>query len=106
MPGPRPHPDFVKMVVGYALTCKMQLAAVSDAITEAWHQARKHGRRCIAATDIRTALLDYQIPSHEAMQRAFETPTSRRSPSMAGKPQLGLRANLQSRCNGIATALQ
>ena len=57
--------------MGYALTCKMQLPAVSDAITEARYQARKNGRSSIAAIDIRNALLDYQIPSHEALQQAF-----------------------------------
>ena len=38
--GPKPDPDFIKMVVGYALTCKMRLPAVVDTITEARHQAR------------------------------------------------------------------
>src|SRR5229473_1487416 len=60
--GPKPHPDYIKMVVGYALTCKMRLPAVTDTIREARHQARKHGRSVIAARDIRAALLDYQIP--------------------------------------------
>ncbi len=31
-----------------------------------------HGRSNVLATDIRTALLDYQIPSDEALQQAFE----------------------------------
>jgi len=104
--GPNPHLDFVKMVVGYALTCKMRLPAVADTITEARHQAREHGRFSVAATDIRNALLDYQIPSDEALEQAFETPTSRStSSSIARNPQFGVGANLQSRCNRIATAL-
>jgi hypothetical protein len=61
------------MIVGYSLTCKMRLPAVSDTIQEARYQARKNGRSQIAATDIRTALLDYRIPSDEALQEAFET---------------------------------
>jgi hypothetical protein len=75
--GPKPHSDFVKMVVGYALTCKMRLPAVSNTIEEARYQARRHGRSNVLAIDIRTALLDYQIPSDEALQQAFE-PTEKR----------------------------
>ena len=71
--GPAPPRDFIKMIVGYSLTCKMRLPAVSDTIQEARYQARKNGRSQIAATDIRTALLDYRIPSDEALQEAFET---------------------------------
>jgi len=99
--GPKPHLDFIKMVVGYALTCKMRLPAVTDTIGEARHQARKHGRSQILATDIRAALLDYQIPSDEALQRAFE-PTEKR-------PQLAIQAIsgsfapiLQRRCTRLA----
>jgi energy-coupling factor transporter ATP-binding protein EcfA2 len=104
--GPKPHPDFVKMIVGYALTCKMRLPAVSDTITEARHQVREHGRFSVAATDLRNALLNYRIPSDEALQRAFETPTSRStSSSTARNQQFWVGANLQSRCNRIATAL-
>jgi hypothetical protein len=72
--GPAVPRDFVRIVVGYALTCKMRLPAVADTITEARYQARKSGRLAIAATDIRGALLDYQIPSDEALKQAFETP--------------------------------
>jgi AAA domain-containing protein len=103
--GPKPHPDFVKIVVGYALTCKMQMPAVADTITQARYQARRHGRSAVAATDIRCALLDYQIPSDEALRRAFEPPAGRSSSSVAGKQQFGLGANLQRRCNGVATAV-
>jgi hypothetical protein len=105
--GSKPHPDFVKMVVGYALTCKMRLPAVADTITEARHQARERDRFSVAATDLRNALLNYQIPSDEALQGAFEMPTSRpTSSNIARNPQFALAANLQSRCNRIATALQ
>ena len=45
---PKPYPDFIKMVMGYALTCNMQLPAVSDMITEARYQARKNGCSAIA----------------------------------------------------------
>jgi ABC-type glutathione transport system ATPase component len=104
--GPKPDPDFVKMVVGYALTCKMRLPAVADTITEARHQAHERGRFCVAATDIRNALLDYRIPSDEALQQAFETPTSRSTNSgIVRNPQFGVGAHLQSHCNRIATAL-
>jgi hypothetical protein len=104
--GPKPDPDFVKMVVGYALTCKMRLPAVVDTITDARHQAREHGRFSVSATNLRTALLNYRIPSDEAWQLAFETPTScSTSPSDARNPQSGIGADLQSRCNRIATTL-
>jgi len=69
--GPVPDCDFVNLVVGYALTCKMRLPAVANTIEEARYQARKHNRSHILATDIRAALLDYQIPCDEALQRAF-----------------------------------
>ena len=49
--GAAPYPDFVKMVVGYALTSKMCLPAVADTILEARYQARKAGRVYIIATD-------------------------------------------------------
>jgi hypothetical protein len=70
------------MIVGYALTSKMRLPAVTATVEEARYQARKRGRSHIAATDIRDALLDYQIPSDEAMQQAFE-PSERRPPKQA-----------------------
>ena len=77
-PGPAAHPDIIKIVVGYALTCKMRLPAVANTIEEARYQARKHGRSHVLATDIRTALLDYQIPSDEALQQAFQPAAKRR----------------------------
>ena len=68
------------MIVGYALTCKMQLPAVANTVEEARYQARKHSRSQILATDIRAAILDYQIPSDEALQQAFEPLEKRRTP--------------------------
>jgi energy-coupling factor transporter ATP-binding protein EcfA2 len=102
--GPAPHPDFVKMVVGYALTSKMRLAAVADTITETRYQARRHGGSQILASDIRAALLDYQIPSDEALQSAFQS--DRPSVRPAVTVQSSIEPILQHRCNGIATALQ
>ena len=75
--GPGAHRDFIKIVVGYALTCNMRLPAVANTVEEARHQARRHGRSQILATDIRSALFDYQIPSDEALQQAFH-PTEKR----------------------------
>lgn len=46
-------------------------------IEEARYQARKAGRSQIAAADLRTALLDYQIPSDEAMQQVFQSAEKR-----------------------------
>src|SRR6266567_209084 len=42
--GSTPHCDFVRMVVGYALTCKMRLPAIAATVEEARYQARKAGR--------------------------------------------------------------
>ena len=104
--GPAAHPDVIKIIVGYALTCKMRLPAVVNTVEEARYQARKHGRSNVLATDVRTALFDYQIPSDEALQQAFERPTScSGNSSVARNPQSGVCTNLQSRCNRIATAL-
>lgn len=104
--GPTPQRDFIKMVVGYALTCKMRLPAVANTVEEARYQARKSGRSNVRATDIRTALLDYQIPSDEALQQAFERPISRSGrSSIVRSPQSEVNASLQSRCNGVASPL-
>ena len=100
--GPAPHRDFVKMVVGYALTCKMRLPAVVASVEEARYQARKAGRSHIVATDIRTALLDYQIPSDEAMQQVFEPLGERHGTNGS---ELGGSTVLQRRCTPTATAL-
>jgi hypothetical protein len=103
--GPAPPHDFIKMIVGYALTCKMRLPAVSDTIQEARYQACKNGRSQIVATDIRTALLDYRIPSDEALQQAFE-PAARRSTSREETPpytrNLSMNSVVQRRCTTVA----
>jgi hypothetical protein len=103
--GAKPPRDFVKMVVGYALTCKMALPAVADTITEARYQARRNGRTSIAAGDLRNALLSYRIPSDAALQQAFEAPGKRRTLSVAELSQPRPSRNLQLRCSPIATAL-
>jgi hypothetical protein len=93
--GSAPPRDFVKMVVGYALTCKMRLPAVANTIEEARYQARRHGHFGIASADIRSALLDYKIPSDEALHQAFETGADR----VQGQPPSrlpGLRHSLNS----------
>jgi len=59
----------------------------------------------IAAADIRTALLDYQIPSDEALHQAFE-PAIRRngqgSTIPTTMPNLNAKSILQRRCIAIA----
>jgi len=105
--GPKPPRDFVTMIVGYALTCRMQLPAVSDTITEARYQARKHGRLAVTAIDLRNALLDYQIPSDEALREAFDGATKpARGQITVGRQPLNQHSNaavsLQRRCNAIA----
>jgi hypothetical protein len=69
--GPPPPRDLVRVIVGYAFTCKLRLPAVANTIEEARYQARKHNRSRLLATDIRAALLNYQIPSDAALQQAF-----------------------------------
>jgi hypothetical protein len=83
----------------------MQLPAVSDAITEARYQARKNGRSSIAAIDIRNALLDYQIPSDEALQQAFKPAirwNGRGSAIPTTMPNLNAESILQRRCTSVA----
>ena len=104
MTGAAPHPDFVRMVVGYALTCKMRFPAVAGTVEEARHQARKAGRPHVVATDIRTALLGYQIPSDEALQNAFQS--DQPSVRTAVRLQSSIDPILQRRCNSVATAVQ
>jgi hypothetical protein len=103
--GVTPQRDFVKMVVGYALTCKMRLPAVTAMVEEARYQARKNGRTFIAATDLRSALLDYQIPSDEALQQAFE-PLREPRRLDGGVAESRFAAVLQRDCNAAAKALQ
>ena len=99
--GPAPHLDVIKVVVGYALTCKMRLPAVSNTIEEARYQARKHGRSRVLATDIRAALFDYQIPSDEALQQAFE-PIQKRREIAIQTVSSSVAPILQRRCMRVA----
>lgn len=98
--------NFVHLVVGYALTCKMSLPAISDTIEEARYQARKNGRTQIAARDLRNALLDFRIPSDAALQRAFEKPEKRRTTIYSRLEAPIEAAFLQHRCNGGAKVLR
>jgi len=79
--GSPPPRDFVRLIVGYALTCKLRLPAVANTIEEARYQARKQSRTRLLATDIRAALLNYQIPSDAALQQAFELLKKQRGPA-------------------------
>ena len=88
------------------ITREMCLSAVADTVKEARYQARRNGRSRVVATDIRTALLDYQIPSDEAIRNAFATP-ERRLPGQARvDPDSTVTSDLQRRCNGVAARLQ
>jgi hypothetical protein len=102
--GSIPHRDFVKMVVGYALTCKMRLPAVAATIEEARYQARKANRSNIVATDIGTALLDYQIPSDAALQGTFQCNRPAIRPGVEIYPSRG--QVFQRGCKSRATLLQ
>jgi hypothetical protein len=51
----------------------MRLPAIANTVEEARYQARRHGRSHIVVTDIRDAILNYQIPSDEALQNAFQS---------------------------------
>ena len=97
-----PCRNFIRLVVGYALTCKMPLPAISDTIEEARYQARKNGRTHIAAVDLRNALLDFRIPSDAALQRAFESPGKRRNASPSRLDAPAGATHLQQHCNGAA----
>ncbi len=99
--GPSAPRDFVKMIVGYALTCEMRLPAVADTIMEARYQARRHGGSAVAATDIHAALLDYQIPSDEALQQAFEPAEKRREVAVQAVAS-SFAPILQRRCTRVA----
>jgi hypothetical protein len=101
MDGSVPHHDFIKMIVGYALTCKMPIAAVSDTIMEARYQARKNMRGYIASEDLRSALLNYRIPSDAALQQAFQPVEKRRMLAMQTVGD-SLASTLQRRCTGVA----
>jgi hypothetical protein len=100
--GAPPHPDLIRVVVGYALTCKMRLAAIAKTVEEARCQARKAGRLHIIATDIRTAILEYQVPSDGALENAFQS--NRFSVGSVVKPSIA--AITQRPCKSYATSLQ
>jgi hypothetical protein len=100
--GPAAPRDFVKLVVGYSLTRTMRLPAVANTVEEARYQARQHGRCHVSATDLRSALLDYQIPSDAALRTAFERPTKRRKSASLSDSAGGL----QLPCNAFAAGLQ
>lgn len=100
--GPVPCRNFIRLVVGYALTCKMPLPAVSDTIEEARYQAQKNGRSHIAVRDLRNALLDFRIPSDAALQRAFERPEKRRIATCGSVEALTGIAPVQPHCDGVA----
>jgi hypothetical protein len=59
---------------------------------------------CACATDIRTALLDYQIPSDEALHSAFQSDQPSVTPAVTLQSSIG--PILQRRWNDVATALQ
>src|ERR1044072_547682 len=104
--GSKPHSDFVKIVVGYARTCKMPLPAVADTIEEARYQARKHGRPEIIATDLRTAVFDYQIPSDQALQCSDGSDQRRTSKELRTPWKSAGARPLHRRCNGVASAVK
>lgn len=92
--------------MGYALTCKMRLPAVAATVEEARSEARKNGRSQVVATDIRDALLNYQIPSDEAMQQAFDAPERQRYCQASVGLDSTVTSGLQRPCNGVASRLQ
>src|ERR1700751_4183261 len=100
--GSVPHRDFIKMIVGYALTCKMPIAAVSDTIMEARYQARKNGRSSIASGDLRNALPNYRIPSDAALQQAFQPVEKRRRMLAIQAVGDSVASALQRRCTRVA----
>jgi hypothetical protein len=65
----------ILLVVGYALTTKLRLPAVADAIDEAQYQAGLRGRGCITGEDLHTALMYYRIPSEGALRQLFSSHT-------------------------------
>jgi hypothetical protein len=104
--GPPPNPDLVRVVLGYALTCKMRLPAVATTVEEARYQARKANRSHIVAMDIRTALLDYQIPSDEGLQRAFQTDRPKPAIALPFGHSSNSATPLQSHCNRVAAIVR
>jgi hypothetical protein len=96
--GSAPHPDLVRVVVGYALTCKMRLPTVVKTVEEARYQARRLGRSYIIATDIRSAIVDYHVPSEAALRRTVDLSVRRRTPQTAISA-----SGLQLLCRRVAT---
>ena len=100
--GAVPCPHFIQLVVGYALTCKMPLPAVSDTIEEARYQARRKGRTQLAGSDLRNAVMDFRIPSDAALERVF----GNRARSTIGRPGRVFASardgQLQAACSGVA----
>ena len=68
----KPDSDAVKLIVGYALSARQPMSAVRDAVDEARDIARLANRVFVDYDDVKTALLDRQIPSDAAMKKAFE----------------------------------
>jgi hypothetical protein len=64
-------------------------------VEEAQFQARKNGRSQVVATDIRTTLFDYQIPSDEALQQAFDPLREVPRPAALGQAKLARVPNLK-----------
>ena len=101
--GAAPNPDYIKMIVGYALTCKMRLPAVAATVEEARFQARENGRSEVIATDIRSALFDHQIASDEALQQTFDPPRDLPKHVIPSPSKLAVASGLQWRCSRLAS---
>jgi ABC-type dipeptide/oligopeptide/nickel transport system ATPase component len=85
---PKPDASAVKLIVGYALTSRLPMAAVRDAIDESRDLARKAKRDMVTFEDVRAALYDHQIPSDAAMKTAFEIqPRARRGSGTNSPPK-------------------
>jgi hypothetical protein len=71
----------------------------------AFEKTRISAKEQSGAIDIRNALLDYQIPSDEALQQAFE-PAIRRNGQWPAipttTPNLNAKSILQRRCTSVA----
>ncbi len=98
-----PHPDLVKMVLGYALTSKPpQLPTVKNFVDEGRIQARINGRSAVSETDLKDGMMQYQIPSDQAMKHAFP-PDKLEGKSVSGA---SVRPPVQRRRNEDASPLQ
>ena len=63
--------DTVKYVVGYALTHKLHMPAIVDAVDEARLLVKREGRDKITFADVDRAIGEYCSKSSEAMTRSF-----------------------------------